>query len=353
MAPIGRILALTQPRCNWHRRVVLEVFFCGIWWVFLPSSQAFAAAGSVLPSAAPFECSVAHEGRPESPSVAYRARYGFNRLEGHWVYSIPWRGKRLAAQCFQASEPARGLVHVVHGYFDHAGLQVDLIHALVDAGFTVRTLDLPGHGLSAGARGSIPSMDAYQEALESWLSNQQVPLRIVAHSMGGAVVMEAMRRGTLSTDAKVVLLAPLVRWSWWKTTGALAWLAQPVVRAVPRRHRLSSGDPGYENLRLSDPLQPKRVPLLWVQAMRSWAQGFVRGESLRHRFVTVLQGTRDSTVDWRANQRIVQRLFPRVRYHRIVGGYHHLQGDAPGRRTKVFGMVIEGLERSEQGGLAP
>jgi alpha-beta hydrolase superfamily lysophospholipase len=310
------------------------------------ATRAFGAASKAAPVPSYF-CSEAHAGRGEKASEAYRARYGFDGLKGHWVHPFLWRGQRMASQCFQGLEPGRGVVHVVHGYFDHAGLQAGMIRALVDAGFTVRTLDLPGHGLSAGAPAAISSMDAYQGVLELWLADQPEPLRVVAHSMGGAVVMEAMRRGSLSREAKVVLLAPLVRWSWWKTTGALAWLARGVVRTVPRRHRLSSGDPVYEKLRLSDPLQPKRVPLIWVRAMRAWSHGFVQAEPLDHRFVTVLQGTRDSTVDWRANQAILQRVFPRLRYHRLVGGRHHLQGDEPALRAKVFRMVVEGLERSE------
>ena len=109
------------------------------------------------------------------------------------------------------------------------------------AGYTVRTLDLPGHGLSGGSRAAIEHMDDYVVALEAWLKGQQRPLRMVAHSMGCAVLMEVMRRRVIDSKARVVLLAPLVRWRAWRLSAVGEALIGWAVRSIPRSKRRTSG----------------------------------------------------------------------------------------------------------------
>ena len=72
--------------------------------------------------------------------------------ERHHIEPFTWRSLRVISQRFDPLKPARGVVHIVHGYLDHTGIQEPLIKAITDNGFTVRTIDLPGHGVSQGVR---------------------------------------------------------------------------------------------------------------------------------------------------------------------------------------------------------
>ncbi len=260
--------------------------------------------------------------------------------ERHHIEPLPWQGSRVVGQRFEPVQPAKAVVHIVHGYLDHTGIQEPLIKVLTENGFTVRTIDLPGHGVSQGARAEIASMQDYSSALDLWLKGQKEPLRIVGHSMGGAVVMEGMRRGRIKSSDHVVLIAPLVRWSSWRLSAVGEFLLGWMIDSVPRGRKRTSDDLDFQRRRELDPLRPERIPLNWVRSMRRWAHQFEQETALYHR-PTVLQGRRDRVVDWQANYRSIQKVFPQAAFHFFKNGRHHLQGESPTLRQKVFAMILE------------
>ena len=260
----------------------------------------------------------------------------------HAFEPLEVQGLRLMSQRFTPKGDSIGVVHILHGYLDHAAIQAPLIERLTQAGYTVRTLDLPGHGLSGGSRAAIEHMDDYVVALEAWLKGQQRPLRMVAHSMGCAVLMEVMRRRVIDSKARVVLLAPLVRWRAWRLSAVGEALIGWAVRSIPRSKRRTSGDEAFQALRQNDPLRPERIPIKWVRALRRWAKTFELTPALPHRPM-ILQGRRDRVVDWRHNHRIIQKIFPSASFHFFAQGRHHLQGEEPTLRSRVFAMIEEQL----------
>ena len=262
--------------------------------------------------------------------------------ERHHIEPLNWRGSRVVGQRFEPVQPAKGVVHIVHGYLDHTGIQEPLIRLLTQNGFTVRSIDLPGHGVSQGARAQINGMRHYFDALDAWLKGQNKPLRIIGHSMGGAVVMEAMRQGLIQPSDQVVLIAPLVRWSSWRLSAVGEALVGWMVDSVPRGRKRTTHDPDFHRRRQIDPLRPERIPLNWVRSMRRWAHQFEQQTALRHR-PTILQGRRDRVVDWRANYRLIQKVFPRAAFHFFKNGRHHLQGESPSLRKRVLAMILERL----------
>jgi alpha-beta hydrolase superfamily lysophospholipase len=186
-------------------------------------------------------------------------------------------------------------------------------------------------------------MEHYQEVMRLWLADQPRPLRLLGHSNGGAVVMEAMRSGLIGPGDKVLLLAPLVRWGWWRSTAILQALFGWALGSVPRRFRDTTSDANYAAFRRSDPLCVKRIPLSWTRAIRRWAEIFEAQMNLPHAPV-ILQGRADKIVDWRANHLRIGRVFPKARFHFYKGARHHLQGEAASIRKKVMAMVLETFE---------
>ncbi len=73
---------------------------------------------------------------------------------------------RLWAQVWTPEQP-RGTAFVVHGYFDHLGLYRHLLERLLDQGWRVVLWDLPGHGLSSGARATIDDFEDYGACLQA------------------------------------------------------------------------------------------------------------------------------------------------------------------------------------------
>ena len=267
--------------------------------------------------------------------------FGFaDYAQRHTVEWLKARDQQLVSQRFEPVGVARAVIHIVHGYQDHTGIQQPNISALNKEGFSVRSLDLPGHGLSQGPRAQIDSMDHYIEALQVWIKDQPSPLRIVAHSMGGAVVMEAMRQGLITPSDQIVLIAPLVRWRGWRISAIGQFLIGWAVSSVPRGVHTTSQDQAFQELRRDDPLRFDRVPLSWTRSLRRWSRSFEQQTALQHR-PKILQGRHDRVVDWRANYRLIQSVFPRASFHFFKNGKHHLQGESPTIRQRVLAMIAE------------
>jgi pimeloyl-ACP methyl ester carboxylesterase len=95
------------------------------------------------------------------------------------------------------------VVLLAHGWEGHAGQLAGFVPPLVAAGFRVVAFDMPAHGRSAGRRATGPDFAA---ALRAVAEVTGPPAAVVAHSLGGAATVYALRQG-LSTE-RVVLLAP-------------------------------------------------------------------------------------------------------------------------------------------------
>jgi pimeloyl-ACP methyl ester carboxylesterase len=94
-------------------------------------------------------------------------------------------------------------VVLVHGWGSRASRLSDLASALLGAGFRVVAYDAPAHGESTGRFASLPE---FARALSD-VALAIGPIHgLVGHSLGGAAIAMAMRRG-LAAD-RVVLLAP-------------------------------------------------------------------------------------------------------------------------------------------------
>lgn len=96
-------------------------------------------------------------------------------------------------------------VLLIHGWGDRAASLGAMIEPLTSAGLRVVGVDLPGHGSSPSGPTDLYSLAAAVRAVGSQVSARAV----VAHSMGGAVVLLALRDG-MALDA-LALVAPAVR----------------------------------------------------------------------------------------------------------------------------------------------
>lgn len=88
--------------------------------------------------------------------------------------------------------PERGALVVMHGLKDHSSRYADFAHALNDAGYAVYALDARGHGDSAGNRVGVLLFDDYVMDFDIFLNrvlaDEDVPVFVFGHSMGGAIV---------------------------------------------------------------------------------------------------------------------------------------------------------------------
>jgi alpha-beta hydrolase superfamily lysophospholipase len=277
----------------------------------------------------------------EYPEVEYHQ--GYVEAEKHQVMVHYFRLPDIEAQ------PGKGTVFIFHGYFDHVGLYSQLIERCLGEGFDVLAYDQPGHGLSSGTPAAIGSFLEYQAVLTDVLASVSNKVRgpwfAVGQSTGGAILIDYLltNRHTCSTSdfKKVVLLAPLVRPAGWLAAKLLHSVMKPFVSRWRRAFATNSSDSRFlEFLREYDPLQARAVHVDWVTALRQWVPHIESARPVDFP-VTVVQGKKDTTVDWPHNLRIIRNKFSSVEELLIPDGRHHLVNEAKDLQASVFNTIID------------
>ena len=99
-----------------------------------------------------------------------------------------------------SDEPAAVVVVVVHGIGEHGGRYAGLAEEVCRHDYATYALDLRGHGNSDGDRVLVAAFADYVNDLESLLDrlatvHPHIPLYLLGHSMGGAIVAHLALRG--------------------------------------------------------------------------------------------------------------------------------------------------------------
>lgn len=244
----------------------------------------------------------------------------------------------------------RGTVFIVHGYYDHAGLYTHLIRHCLEHDLSVVIFDLPGHGMSSGIPASIDSFSQYRQVLNECLRLAQQaqlpqPWHLLGQSTGSAIIMDHCLHDCAESQKQftnVVLLAPLVKpYQWWRGS-ALHFMLEPFVTSVKRNFAQNSNDTEFlQFVKESDPLQSRVLPSKWVRALKEWMSEFEQAERCDIP-VVVVQGTGDTTVDWRYNMNAIDQKFPNVSTHLLADARHHLVSESLEIRARVY-AILDGL----------
>jgi len=274
---------------------------------------------------------------------AYLKFYGFDCEDIEYKYEWLKHGRdTIFMQSFIPSEPI-GTVLVVHGYLDHAGAMSNLINDLIQKRYQVITYDFPGHGWSSGARAEINDFCDYVNVfheVEKRLQNlPSLPVYVVAHSTGGAILIDYLLRKQ-ETFQKVVLISPLVRSYNWHLSRLGILLIKPFVQQLTRVYHKNSSNRDYLDFVKQDPLQYDKIPLVWFEALMTWNQR-VKDYPISDANVLVIQGDRDRTVDWRHNLTFVKKKFPNCQIRIIHGGDHQLLNETLPLLNKTLEYIHE------------
>ncbi|MGO2133034.1 MAG: alpha/beta hydrolase [Halomonas sp.] len=285
----------------------------------------------------------------------YLEHYGMAPLlterAGLEVGYLDTKGYRLWTQVWSPPAPV-GTAFVVHGYYDHLGLYRHLIERLLAHGWRVILWDLPGHGLSSGARATIADFDEYGDCLRS-LQQQLMarglaprPWLGVGQSTGASILAtDALRHGGDDHWSGLALLAPLVRPRRWPQSSLVHSLVGPFVQSIPRRFNNNSNDAEFASfLRERDPLQPDRLPVEWISAMRRWIPQLLALPASQIPTL-ILQGEQDRTVDWQWNLKILTEKFPHAQVYRQPAARHHLVNETEAIRQDLLDTLGHFIDR--------
>jgi len=289
--------------------------------------------------------------QPESAAFAvYRQWYGtqFVGVQSHSgllaVQDYP-----LVAQLWLPAAPQATLVFL-HGYYDHVGLYRHLIGWALGRNMAVLACDLPGHGLSGGARADIGDFAEYRAALLALLQQAQAlqlpqPWHVLGQSTGGGIVLDCLLRGLLPVQTgHIALLAPLIRPRAWGLSKLLWHLLHPFTSSIPRRFSDNSTDAEFLAFLRQDPLQPLRLPCRWVQALMHWVPHIESAAPSDHRHVVIVQGQADHTLAWQHNLHILQEKLPHSQQWLLPHAKHHLVNESLPLRQACFAFLAQHLQ---------
>jgi alpha-beta hydrolase superfamily lysophospholipase len=246
----------------------------------------------------------------------------------HQVGSIPWTSRagvagRLGVNVMVPLGPSRGTILFVHGYLSHA-VNFSYTFAYFTAkGYTVVTLDLPGHGLSTGPRGDIGTFAEYGDAVVTWLNwvwkqNWTGPKILLAHSLGTAACFDALERPGTPRPDKIVFCAPLLRPVWYPVLALGDAVAGWAFRDLPSQF-------GWDGF-----LDGTSMPIHWFETLRHWLDGLDARKPMGLP-LTIYAGTDDKVVDTGWNVPEYQRLVTGVKVFIMPGKGHLFMSDKSDR----------------------
>lgn len=263
----------------------------------------------------------------------YRA--GFVNRESHAIF----------LQIFQNNQSDKTILFV-HGYLDHSAGSSKTINFLLREGYSVAVLDLPGHGFSQGEAGYISSFDEYILAvqaayLEIFRFAPGKQISALGHSTGAAVLFHAAAEGNCRFE-ELILVAPLYLPYQWKKTRGFLKVAGKLSPHQKRRFKKNSADRMYRQFIKQDPLQVKWLRTDWMYALETW-QKHIYQCPVYTGHTYILQGTRDTTVEWKENLKFFENKCTNIQIAMFPRARHQLLNERPSVRKEAERLIKQNL----------
>lgn len=266
-------------------------------------------------------------------------------------------GTQLHERVWPAEGKALAMVVIVHGYGEHIGRYDETARALAAAGFSVRGLDLRGHGQSGGARGFCRRFDEYLDDVEGTVTRARaegLPTFLLGHSFGGLVGAHYALRFP-ETLAGLVLTSPY--WKLAMDVPAAKVLAGKIASRLYPGLSLPSGlrgadvsrDPKIAAAYDADPLNNKNATARWfTEAAAAQDALWARAGELRLPLLLVV-GAADKVASAPHSEALFARIGAADKTLRMLSGqYHEVLNEPPADRQKTVAEIVEWLRAHAQ-----
>lgn len=253
------------------------------------------------------------------------------------AFSLDVNGESLAAYRWPVDHPRTVLV-LIHGYGEYVQRHQQLIHAAHEAGVEVFAVDLYGHGMSPGIRGSVKSLDHLVATAHALIQHAQelhpdAEIVLFGHSMGGLTALHTALRYP-SDIARLALSAPATQ-DGTPRSGLLMFIAPIVARLFPNLGTVELPADGITH----DPAERKRydedenVYRGKVRAGAGWT--IISGGQLAHEQISslkvptlIMHGDEDPLAAHAGSVALAEKQ-PLIRLETVIGGRHELHHEAP------------------------
>ncbi|RME25575.1 MAG: alpha/beta hydrolase [Deltaproteobacteria bacterium] len=263
-------------------------------------------------------------------------------------------GTRLRLFQWTPPEPAGRDVLLVHGLAEHADRYHHVAAALNAAGHRATLVELRGHGRSEGRRGHVRRWQDYVDDVVAAARFVRGEMFIVAHSMGGLVVLDGLRGGPLREHAVAVAVSnPLlgVAFDPPKVKEAAAGLLSRLLPWLSLSNELDvnliSRDKAVVAAYEADPLVFDTITPRWYTEMLG-ARKRVHAHAGRYDLPGLaMVGTGDGICDHRATVSLMERWgHPDHEVKRYEGLYHELFNEP--EKERVLADLVAWLGARDQ-----
>ncbi len=227
------------------------------------------------------------------------------------------------------------IVVLVHGLGAHSGWFPNVVRTLVESGYAVYAVDLRGHGRSAGQRGYINCWEEFRRDLRTFLEliapqTPNLPVFLLGHSMGGAVVLDYVLRDPRGLQG-AILMAPAL-----KHVGITPWRLGLgfILSAIYPRFAVDAGlESGARDLELLEAYE--RDPLRHTTGTARLITEFFHTINWLERHISelkipllILHGDADRIAFPETSRRLFDRItFPDKTRYEYPGLCHELHND--------------------------
>ncbi len=272
------------------------------------------------------------------------------------------------------NKDAKAVIVIVHGYCEFWGKYHEYVWYLWQAGYTVYFLEQRGHGYSEGKLPEhdvvyIDKFDTYVKDLQEFIQNvvkqggENLPLLLLAHSMGGAVASLYLEKHP-ETFKAALLSSPMIMMNTGKMTSFKLKLVKLYMILFHRQKSLCPGQHHFNpvsNFANSSTLSEVRFNYLfskrvedihyqtagaslgWVMAAVDVTQQILKDADNIKIPIVLMQAGKDTLVKPEGFDAFMQKV-PQARKFVYEDSKHEIFNASEDIRKKYFRDVIEQLD---------
>jgi len=254
---------------------------------------------------------------------------------------------KIAAHVY-LNENSKGTVLLIHGYLEHSAITfTKLIPELLNKGYSVAAIDLPGHGFSNGRRADSRDFTEYYLAIKDfynqYLHKLSGPQHIIGHSTGCVGIFELLKDNSINI-VTYILAAPLIRSDSWALSKFGMVLFGWYLPKVPVLIKHGTTNSAYAKfISHNDPLFIRWTPTSWVRTMYNWERN-IRDYKTNNREIIILQGKKDKALEWKYNIKFLKIKFPNCIIKYFPEANHTLFAEPEPTRNIIIETVMYYLE---------
>ena len=275
------------------------------------------------------------------------------------------------------TQPAKGIVIIIHGFGEHSGSYDELAHHLSQAGYSSAIYNQRGHGVlraeesgklkeesgqsipkrTAGGqkdmRGIIPSYQCFLDDISAVtatvkLHAPDLPITLYGHSMGGNIVANYLLKNDQSAYICAVLEAPWLG-LYKEVSPLVAGLAKAVGRLTPKVaifNKLSpddvTGDPDRADVFRTDPLYHNRISMRMFAGINDGCKYALSNASKLAIPVYLAAAGNDRIVSTRATTQFAEEAGS-IATFKLYDSFHAIHNDT--QREGYYRDVIDYLDK--------